>query len=289
MDPDDVAPVVFLSYASPERAQARQVRAALEQRGINVLMDVDFEPGQDVLISIGHAINSGVFLPLISTAYLDRPFTQLEVSAAVMLGQDSMFLPVLIESHPAPATDKGRNLWTILNGRTYLLAEMTDKSFDELARQVRRKAGRREQRVVQLPDPMNTSQLSIALIYDWEDGHLTDGIARQCAHAGLTVVEMVAAGTPEAMRQAPPEAHIAVPWTMAAQGSPEVAETVISALAAQRKLLYLLLPDSPPCPDGAAFMRLESLGDIPGRSERPASRWPETAWCYGPSSPTLSG
>ena len=86
MDPDDVVPAVFLSYAGPERAQARQVRAALEQRGINVLMDVDFEPGQHVLDSIGHAINSGVFLPLISAAYLDRPYTQLEVLAAIMPG-----------------------------------------------------------------------------------------------------------------------------------------------------------------------------------------------------------
>ncbi len=273
MDPDDVTPAVFLSYAGPERQQAREVRTALEQRGIRVLMDVDFEPGQDALVSIGHAISSGVFLPLISTAYLDRPFTQLEVSAAVMTGQDNMFLPILIENAPAPVTEKGRNLWTVLNGRTYWLAEMTPESFDELARQVRRKAGYRAQQLVPLPNPMITTGLNIALIYDWEDGHLADGIARQCEHAGLTVAAMVVAGAPEAMRALPPEAHIAVLWTTAAQGSPEVAEEVVSALAIQRKLLYLVLPDSPPCPNGVSFMRLESAGNTTGRPERPASRW----------------
>ena len=273
MDPDDAAAAVFLSYAGPERAWARQVRAALEERGIKVFMDLDFEPGEPVLNNIGHAINSGVFLALISTEYLDRRFTQLEVSAAVMTGQDGMFLPVLIEERPAPATEKGRNLWTILTGRTYLLAEMTDESFDELAEQVRRKALRRVQHVVSLPNPMNTSRLSVALIYDWEDGHLADGIARQCANASLTVVYTMAAGAPDAALNVPPEAYIAVPWTSAAQGSSEVAEAVISALAAQREVLYLILPDSPPCPDGAAFIRLNSLGDVTGRSERPVNRW----------------
>jgi thiamine-monophosphate kinase len=273
MDPGDAAPAVFLSYAGPERAQARQVRAALEQRGINVFMDVDFEPGEPVLINIGHAINSGVFLPLISTAYLDRPFTQDEVSAAVMTGEDSMFLPVLIEDRPAPATEKGRDLWTVLNGRTYWLSDMRDESFDELAGQIRRKAQRRRQRVVPLPDPVNTSELSVALIYDWEDGHLTGAIVKQCAQVGLTVAQMVAAGVPGAVRQVPPEARIAVPWTVAAQGSPELAEAVISALAARRELLYLVFPGGPPSPDGAVFIRLESPADLPGRTERPASRW----------------
>jgi thiamine-monophosphate kinase len=269
----DPAPAVFVSYAGSERAQALRVKAALEHRGITVFMDVDFEPGRDVLVNIGHAINSGVFLPLISAQYLDRPFTQLEVSSAVMTGEDGMFLPVLIESSPVPATENGRNLWTVLRGRTYSLTDMSEESFNELARQVRRKAQRSGRHVVPLPDPINTSQLSLALIYDWEDGHLTDAVARQCGHAGLTLVDIVAAGVPEVVRQLPPDAHIAVLWTMAAQGSPEVAQAVISALAEDRRLLYLLRPDSPPCPDGAAFIQLESNGDTQESAERPASRW----------------
>ena len=273
MEPNDIAPTVFLSYAGPERDRASQVSAALRDRGINVIMDLDFEPGVPVPINIGYAINSGVFLALISTEYLDRPFTQLEVSAALMTGEDGMFLPVVVENPPAPATEKGRSLWTVLNGRTYLTAGMRDESFDEMAQQVRSKARRRTQRVVPLPDPVNPSQLSIALIYDWEDGHLADAVASQCEHAGMTVVHAVAAGVPDALREVPAEAHLAVAWTAAAQGSSEVTDAVIGALAAQRKVLYLLLPDSPLCPDGATFLRLSSPGDLPGRKERPPDRW----------------
>lgn len=273
MDPGDAAPAVFLSYAGSERAQALQVRTALERRGITVLMDVDFEPGRGALVNIGHALNSGVFLPLISTAYLDRRFTEMEVSAAVMSGEDSTFLPVLIENRPVPTTDNGRNLWTVLKGRTYSLTDMSEQSFEELAEQVRRKAQRSGRRVVPLPDPISPSQLSLALIYDWEDGHLTDAVAQQCQQAGMALAGMAAAGVPGAVRQLPPDAYIAVLWTTAAEASPEVAAAVIGALADGRKLLYLIRSDSPPSPDGAAFIRLESNGDGAERTERPTVRW----------------
>ena len=270
MDPENAAPTVFLSYAGPERAQAQRVKNALEQRGIKVIMDVDFDPGVPVLINIGHAVRSGLFLPLISTQYLDRPFTQLEVSAAVMTGQDSRLLPVLIEERPAPATEAGQDLWTVLNGQTYWRAAMTEESFDELAFQVQRRT-RQGVRTVPLQDPLRTSRLSVALIYDWEDGHLADGITRQCEQAGLTVVNTAAAGVPGAGRQGPPDAYVAMPWTVAAQASPEVTEAIISAMAANRGILYLLLPDSPPCPYSGDFLRL--AGDIPEHSERPVALW----------------
>lgn len=273
MHPDDAVPAVFLSYAGSERDRAREVRTALEQRGITVIMDIDFEPGQSVLTNIGHAINTSFFVPLISTEYLDRPFTELEVSAAVMTRRDDMFLPVLIENPPAPATEMGRDLWTVLRGRTFSLTDLSEESFDELARQIREKARRSRRRVVALPDPVNPSQLTVALIYDWEDGHLAEGIAGQCGRAGLTVTQMVAAGVPGVVRRIPPEVDIAVAWTTAAQYSPEVAEAVISAVAGRHKLVYLLLPDSPPCPDGAVFIRLESAEDTVGSTERPANRW----------------
>jgi thiamine-monophosphate kinase len=272
MDPGDAVPAVFLSYAGSERAQALQVKAALERRGINVFMDIDFEPGRDGLINIGHAINSGVFLPLISAAYLDRQFSEMEVSVAVMSGEEGSFLPVLIESSPVPATANGRELWTVLKGRTYSITDMSERSFDQLAEQVRRKA-QRSRRLVPLSDPMNTSQLNLALIYDWEDGHLTDAVARQCEHANLALVGMAAAGVPEVVRQVPLEADIAVLWTSAAKASQEVAQGVISALAAGRKVVYLVRSDGPPCPDGAAFIRLESNVEVPERAERPARRW----------------
>lgn len=273
MHPDYAASTVFLSYASSDREQALQVRTAFQQRGIGVLMDLDFDPGEHVLINIGHAINSGVFIPLISTAYLDHRFTQLEASAAVMSDRDEMFLPLLIENRPAPATAPGRALWTVLRGRTYRLANMSGESFDELARHVTEKMRRWQQGVVSLSAPVNPSQLTVALIYDWEDSHLADGIARQCELAGMTVARVVAAGVPDAVTQAPPEARIAVPWTVASRDSREVTEAIIGALAAQREILYLVLPDSPPCPDGGAFLQLEPMEDTSGRPERSDSPW----------------
>lgn len=272
MHPGDAAPAVFLSYAVSERAQALQVKAALEHRGISVVMNVDSETGRDAPINVGYAMNSGVFLPLISKRYLDRQFSEMEVSAAVMTGEEGSFLPVLIENSPVPATDSGRELWTVLRGRTYSITDMSDRSFDQLAEQVRKKA-QHARHLVPLPDPVNTSQLNLALIYDWEDGHLTDAVDRQCKEAGLTLVGMAAAGVPEVVRQIPPEADIAVLWTAAAQASSEVAQGIISALAAKRKVVYLVRDDSPPCPDGAAFIRLGSNGNGEERPERPANRW----------------
>ena len=58
------------------------------------------------------------------------------------------------------------------------------------------------------PTPVAASELSVVLVYDWEDGHLADGIARRCADAGLTVADMLAAGVPEVVRRVlPGRAH----------------------------------------------------------------------------------
>lgn len=143
-------------------------------------------------------------------------------------------------------------------------------SFDELAREVRRKA---QLDAVPSPAPVAAGEVSIALVYDWEDWHLADGIARRCASVGLTVADMVAAGVPDAVQRVLPAASIAVPWTRAAAGSSEVAEAMAGALAAGRELLYLVLPDSPPSPAGAASLRLEPPGDAPARAERPGDKW----------------
>lgn len=114
---------------------------------------------------------------------------------------------------------------------------------------------------------------SVVLIYDWEDGHLADGFAKRCEEAGLTVVGRMAAGVPEAVGQIPPEARMAVLWTKAAHSSREVSEAVVSAVTFDRRLLYLMLPDSPPCPVGAAALQLEPLADDPERPELPANQW----------------
>jgi thiamine-monophosphate kinase len=273
MHPDDAVPAVFLSYASSDRDQALRVRAAFQQRGIRVLMDIDFVLGALAPISIGHAINSSVFVPLISTGYLDHRFTQLEASSAIMSDRDDMILPILLDDRPAPATNQGRALWTILRSRTYRFADMSDKFFDQLATQLTDKVQRWQQRVVSLSAPVNPGQLTVALIYDWEDSHLADGTAEQCAHAGLTVAHMGAAGAPEAISLVPPEAHLALLWTVAAEGSREVKDAAIRALAARHELLYLIFPDSPPCPAGATFIRLDPAEGASERTERPVGRW----------------
>ena len=93
----------FISYAGPEREQALRVKEALERRDIRVLMDTGFEAGQSVLVNIGGAINEGVVVALISSEYLDRKFTEIEVSA-VVTSPDGKFLPVVIDGPPRPAT-----------------------------------------------------------------------------------------------------------------------------------------------------------------------------------------
>lgn len=143
-------------------------------------------------------------------------------------------------------------------------------SFDQLAREVRRIAQPDEAPSTAL---VGADEMTIALVYDWEDWHLADGIARRCASAGLTVADMIAAGVPDAVQRMLPAASIAVPWTPAAADSSEVAEVIAGAQAADRELLYLLLPDSPPHPAGAASLRLEPPGDALARAERPGDRW----------------
>ena len=156
-----------------------------------------------------------------------------------------------------PATDSGRELWTVLRGRTYSITDMSDRSFDQLAEQVRKKA-QHARHLVPLPDPVNTSQLNLALIYDWEDGHLTDAVDRQCKEAGLTLVGMAAAGVPEVVRQIPPEADIAVLWTAAAQASSEVARE-----------------SSAPWPPNARSCTWFATTALPARTALPLSGWVE--------------
>ena len=70
--------------------------------------------------------------------------------------------------------------------------------------------------------------------------------------------------------------HVAIVWTDAAKVSPDIAIALDSAIAANRRVTYLLRPDSPPPPDGARVVRLESLSessDSPLREERRAMLW----------------
>ena len=52
-----------------------------------------------------------------------------------------------------------------------------------------------------------------------------------------------------------------------------MAQAIAGARAAGCELLYLVLPDGPPGPDGAVFLRLEPPEDLQGGAERPDGRW----------------
>ena len=114
----------FISYAGSEREQALEVKAALEQRDIEVLMDSGFETGQSVLVNIGDAINAGVVVALITTEYLDGKFTEIEVSAVVS-SRDGKFVPVVIGGTPRPRTKRGQPL--DCPGRPNLLHAANDR------------------------------------------------------------------------------------------------------------------------------------------------------------------
>jgi thiamine-monophosphate kinase len=251
-----------------------QVKAALERRGIRVLMDSGFEAGQSVLVNIGNAINAGVVVALLSAEYLDRKFTGIEVSAAIT-SRDGKFIPVVIGDLPLPRTERGSNLWTVLGGTTCFRLQMTDKSMDDLAREIRMLYQDGRLPAGTTTDSEDSRDLAIALIYDWEDGRLIDDVAKQCADVGIQVVYLVAAGVLPESDPATVFSHVAILWTRAANASPDIELAMDTTIAASRKVTYLLRPDSPPPPNGARVVRLEPLSDSESqrRDERRPLLW----------------
>jgi thiamine-monophosphate kinase len=265
---------VFLSYAGPERDQALRVRDALNQRGVRIVMDSNFESGESILVNIGNAINSGVVLGLISKEYLDRRYTEIEASAA-MASPAGIFIPVIIGDVPEPATQRGKNLWAVLRARSMFRLEMDDESLDRLVREIRR-IDRLDRPLTTLaPDSDDTGQLSIALIYDWEDGHLVDEAAKQCAAAGMNVVYLSGAGVAIEAGKISPDACIGILWTQAAEASPELASAILNAVAAGYVIIYLLQPDGPAPPTGARVFQINRINATYShvRATRPTVRW----------------
>lgn len=250
-----------------EGEEAKELRLAVQdasgtQAKLRMLVEEDCNQRYDDIVSGSATFDEAVF-QVIQEA--DRKeWVEEFVTAALKQAPRNRKLLAWKTKYRPPAEHPSSNAWAPASD-----VELLD-SFDELAREVR---GEGRPEAVPSPVPVAASELSIALVYDWEDGHLADGIARRCAKAGLAVADMVAAGVPEAVQRALSAAHIAVPWTRAAQDSREVAQAIAGALAAGRELLYLVLPDSPPSPDGADFLRLDPPGDIPARAERPEGRW----------------
>jgi thiamine-monophosphate kinase len=267
MDQLDRPVTVFLSYAGSEREQALQIRDAIEERGIRVRLDSSFEAGQSVLVNIGASINSGVVVALVSADYLDRKFTEIEVSAA-MTSDGSSFLPVVLGDAPRPRTEQGKSLWTVLGGRSYFRLAMTRESLDGLADQIRRKYADWQAPASGEHDGELRDRLPLVLIYEWEDGHLVDDAVRQCRSFGRHIAQIAGAGVPMELRQLAPHLEIGILWTQAAQASPEVAAALLSAAATGHGVTYMVRPGGPPPPAEAAVVELQ-LSSLPNSFSRP--------------------
>lgn len=267
------APVIFLSYAGTARPEALQIKAALEQRGIQVKMDNTFRVGESIIVNIGDAADSDATIALITSDYLDRDYTEIEVSTAIANVGTSV-LPVVLEGQqPKPSTPRGKSLWRVLHARTYLRLPLTEEGFDRLANEIRARvqAGGAQQDV--LADGDGAEELVIALLYDWEDGNLIDDAADQCQDRGVKVAHITSAGVPlpadlSALTQ------VGLLWTPAAQFSLDVNDAISAAAAARRQVIYLAQPGAPPVPSSAKVLE---LGPLSMGGKRPAVT-PEIRW-----------
>jgi len=268
------APVVFLSYAGAARPAALQIRAALENRGIRVKMDATFRVGDSIIVNIGDAADSDATVALITSDYLDRRYTEIEVSTAIA-NSGASFLPVVLEGQqPTPSTPRGKSLWRVLRARTYLRLHLTEEDFDRLANEIRDRAqsdGVSPQDV--LADDEGVEGLVIALLYDWEDGNVIDDAADQCVARGVMVAHITSAGVrfPDDL---PEPLHVGILWSQAAQFSLDISDAISAAAAANRQVIYLTQPDGPPLPSSAKVLELGPLSTSPKRPAVP----PEVLW-----------
>ena len=102
---------VFISYARPDEAQAREIHAALNKAGFRSWLDtIDLAPGEDWKSAIDKAIRaSGAFLSLISRNSVDRGgILRGEMKLALdlrgeRLDDGGLLVPVRLEDCPLPA------------------------------------------------------------------------------------------------------------------------------------------------------------------------------------------
>ncbi|WP_084461030.1 AIR synthase related protein [Nocardia kruczakiae] len=266
------APQVFLSYAGSERSRAMAVRAELTSRGIDVIMDDEFEPGRSVMVNIGRALHRAtVVLALVSSQYLDRHFTEIEVSTT-LANRDSNLIPIVIGADPEPETDAGKDLLRVIKGRTYFRLEMTPSSFDKLVSAIREnyRYPERQQAEVQVD---SISSADFTVVYDWEDSHLVDTAHERLVKLGIDDVKYYSAGV--ARSAGGEHGALAVLWTSAARESPEIAQVLRNAVTRGRSVIYLTLANGHPPPAGARVLELNgAVTSGPARHRRPQHRQP---------------
>jgi thiamine-monophosphate kinase len=243
---------VFLSYAGPERDQAKLVQAELSRRGLEVWMDDSFEPGTSIIVNVGSFIErASIVVGIISEAYLDRHFTEIEVSA-VMANPESRFLPVVIGGEPVPRTSRGVGLWTVLRGRSYFRLTGDESSYDELAAAVTAKVtemGTGRGRYVTTVSRSNvTTEIDPGMViaYDWEDNYLLNIVENAFVGLGAASPHFASAATLQAERAIP--RNLAILWTNAALTSTEMSRVVLEAVAQRVRVTYLQVSEGPPPP-----------------------------------------
>jgi thiamine-monophosphate kinase len=253
---DDPDTHVFISYAGPERDQALRVRTELADRGLHVSMDDAFEPGTSVLVNFGLFLQEPtVVVALITAQYLDRHFTEIEVSS-VLANPDGMLVPVLAGPLPEPITERGRGLWSVIRGRSLYRLDNTSESFDLLATAIRSKS--RSLAGTDPDRPYAGPHLSgeLTLAYDWEDAHLLDAVEAGLLASGFDSVTAIppAALDPVASRPA----TVGILWSLGAMNSRDVSQIVLDSAIAGSRLLYVLTQDSPATPPSSRSLRVST-------------------------------
>jgi thiamine-monophosphate kinase len=245
---------VFLSYAGSERSSARWLRSELQRRGIAVIMDDLFEPGSSIVANIGEAIQQAVLvLALVSADYLDRQFTEIELSA-VMANPEGNLFPVVIGDPPRPVTERGTHLWTVLRGRTYFSLARTRESLDRLATMLEQLMDQRAGLPPRGSAPAE-KPVEVSLLYDWEDGHLVERVEAALHTLGIAVSPRWFHSPNESGDESNARA-LGVLWTDAAASSTQLADDIVTAVARQQSIFYLVLEDSPAAPAASRVLRL---------------------------------
>lgn len=268
----------FISYAGPEREAALRVRQELARRGVSVSMDDAFDPGTSVMVNVGLLLERPtVVIALISDAYLDRHFTEIEISA-VMADPQGLFVPIMIGTQPSPRSRRGRGLWSVVRGRSLFRLDFTDDSFDRLVTTIKSK---RHLAASNQPHESSTAITNVSgpvtVAYDWEDAHLLDAVESSLMALGVGAVTM---GTATAVDPfSPTHTHIGVLWSRAAMSSREISRIALDSVVGGTPLTYLTTGDAPPTPGSAPIMRLDLQAAASVRDDAtrplPAGGWLE--------------
>ncbi|HUP25935.1 MAG TPA: toll/interleukin-1 receptor domain-containing protein [Thermoanaerobaculia bacterium] len=146
----EAGPKVFISYASNDGDQAERLAADLEARGIRVFFAPEaIVPGTNVPLALSQALaDSDYFVLLVSASSVDRPWVDLEWSAALEreIRERRAFLFVLrLDNTPPPA---------ILASRLRLDAFVDwDSAVERLSRLWLRIRAEQREGIVVLPAP----------------------------------------------------------------------------------------------------------------------------------------